>query len=112
MGKIERILNACPSVVNRVSARLRRSVLERYNYKCAGNVPGIECDYNIIDGLEIDHILPKAIKRVDKPYSLQVLCSNCHTLKTKRYDIPLIKKFKHGCLGVRHLKRHLRRFLS
>lgn len=111
MGRVRRIINARPSTLNRIPALTRRRVLEKYNYKCAGTIPGVHCTYSIIDALEIDHILPKAIKRINRRYNLQVLCSNCHSLKTKRYDIKLIRKFKCGRLERKHIKQHIRRFV-
>jgi 5-methylcytosine-specific restriction endonuclease McrA len=112
MGRIRRILNALPSRVNRIPAVTRRRVLEKYNYKCAGNIPGVPCNYSIIDALEIDHILPKSIKSINRRFNLQVLCSNCHALKTKRYDIKLIQKHKRGHLTRSHIKHHIRRFIQ
>jgi 5-methylcytosine-specific restriction endonuclease McrA len=112
MGIVERIIRALPTLSKRISPFMRKTVLERYNNKCAGNIPGVQCNCDIPDCLEIDHILPKSIKRVDRVFSLQVLCSNCHAIKTKRYDVPLIQKYKLGKIGLIQLKRHIRRFLK
>lgn len=112
MKRIRQILNAIPTKLNRIPKSIRTYVLEKYNYMCAGNIPGIPCNYNIVDALEIDHILPKSIKWVDKICNLQVLCSNCHAIKTKRYDIILIQKHKSGLLLPIVIKRHLKRFLK
>jgi 5-methylcytosine-specific restriction endonuclease McrA len=112
MRRIKQILNAVPTKLKKIPMSTRRYVLEKYNYMCAGNIPGISCSYNILDALEIDHILPKSIKWVDKICNLQVLCSNCHAIKTKRYDTILIQKHKCGLLFPRIIKRHLKRFLK
>jgi len=111
MGRIRRILSAVPCLQNRIPAVTRRRVLEKYNYKCAGNIPGVPCTYSIVDALEIDHILPRSIKPVNRRFNLQVLCSNCHSLKTKRYDIKLIQKHKQGYLTRGHIKHHIQRFI-
>lgn len=95
----------------RVPEAIRRSLLEKYHHKCAGNVPGYPCDYSVVDALEVDHILPRSIRCCHKKFNLQILCSNCHTLKTKKYDIPLIRKHKSGLIEDYHIKRHLRLFL-
>ena len=85
--------------------------MRNYNYKCAGNIPNVPCDYSCIDALEIDHILPRSIRCIHRVCNLQVLCSNCHTLKTKNYDLPLIHMFKQGHLKRKHIRAHLRLFL-
>lgn len=95
----------------RIPTPIRRLVLKNYKYTCAGNVPGYPCNYNILDALEIDHILPRSIRCFHRKSNLQVLCSNCHTLKTKYYDTKLIHLHKRGLLTKKHVKRHLRIFL-
>jgi hypothetical protein len=77
MRRIKQILNAVPTKLNRIPTSVRRYVLEKYNYMCAGNIPGIPCNYNVLDALEIDHILPKSISGLIKyvicKYSVQTV---------------------------------------
>lgn len=95
----------------RIPSPIRRVVLRNYEYKCAGNVPGVPCEYNVIDALEIDHVLPRSIRCIHRLCNLQVLCSNCHTLKTKNYDLPLIHMYKQGEMKRKHVREHLHLFL-
>lgn len=100
------------STENRIPAPIRRIVMKDYNYTCAGNVPGFPCNYKVLDALEIDHILPKSIRCMHRRSNLQVLCSNCHTLKTKYYDTKLIFLHKNGSLKKRHVRNHINTFLK
>jgi len=95
----------------RIPTPIKRVVLRKYNYKCAGNLPNVYCDYSVVDALEIDHILPRSIRCLNRICNLQVLCSNCHTLKTKYYDTPLIHLYKQGFLKRKHVREHLHLFL-
>ena len=115
-SRMERILNCFKKhhlflkPVGHTPISIKNSVLKRYRYKCAGNIPGHPCEYNVRDALEVDHIVPRSILCIHKKYNLQVLCSNCHALKTKYYDIDLIRKFKEGSLKSKHIRRHVDKF--
>lgn len=113
ISKIMKLIRVPPRVnaSARIPSPIRRIVLRNYDNKCAGSVPGLPCDYNVVDALEIDHILPKSIYCINRLCNLQVLCSNCHTLKTKNYDLPLIHLHKQGYLKRKHVREHLHLFL-
>jgi len=118
MSRIDKIMKCFKLYKNvrmerhkQLSKSLKNYILIKYNYTCAGNIPGHPCTYNIREALEVDHILPRSIVCVHKKYNLQVLCSNCHSLKTRYYDAELIQKFKAGTLKDRHVKKHLDRFM-
>lgn len=113
ISKIMHVFRNPPRIPVRphIQNMIRRDVLNKYNHKCAGNIPQFPCSNTYKEVLEIDHILPQAIQRINKKYNLQVLCSNCHTLKTKLYDTNLINMYKTGTLQRRHVRHHLRLFV-
>jgi 5-methylcytosine-specific restriction endonuclease McrA len=115
-NRVEQILKCFKSfnILNshvKLSKSIKKDVLRMYDYTCAGNIPGYPCTYNIREALEIDHIVPRSILCIHKKYNLQVLCSNCHSLKTTYYDIDLIRKFKEGSLKRKDIKKHVNTFI-
>jgi hypothetical protein len=53
---------------------------------------------------DVDHIIPRCISRDDSMQNLQLLCTTCHAIKTRRAlhgDWAQIKRFK----GWRHTER-------
>jgi 5-methylcytosine-specific restriction endonuclease McrA len=116
-NRIQHILKYFKKPINiltshvKLSKSIKNDVLRMYNYTCAGNIPGHPCEYNVREALEVDHIVPRAILCIHKKYNLQVLCSNCHSLKTTYYDIDLIRKFKEGNLSLKKIKKHVTTFI-
>lgn len=93
-----------------ITSSAKKRILKKYNYTCAGTVPGKPCIYNDRKALQIDHIVPQSIMCVHNKYNLQVLCANCHSLKTYHYDNDLIRKFKAGEMKLKHLVNHIKLF--
>ena len=113
ISKIMRIFRspAQDNGTRQISHSIREIVFRKYNNKCAGSIPGLPCDYSVVDALQIDHVLPRSIFCINRTCNLQLLCSNCHSLKTKNFDRPLIDMHKQGQLRRKHVREHLRRFL-
>ena len=116
VGRISKIMKIFrspmrPNTSARISDSIREIVFRKYNNKCAGSIPGLPCDYNVVDALQIDHILPRSILCINRTCNLQLLCSNCHSLKTKNFDRPLIEQHKQGQLKRKHVRAHLHLFL-
>ena len=115
-NRMERILNCFKKQIFlqthvKLPIATKKYILKKYDYTCAGNIPGHPCEYNVRDAVEVDHIVPQSVLCIHKKYNLQVLCSNCHSLKTKYYDMDLIRKFKEGTLKSKHIRRHVDKFL-
>ena len=62
----------------RFSKKEKERLLERQRYKCN------HCQQRLTEAREYDHIKPLFVGGRDSIFNLQVLCCNCHALKSKR----------------------------
>ena len=82
-----------------ISGKIKKSVLESQNYKCANNPNASALNLNeykcllwicydgIFDesGYEFDHIDEYSITLDNSLSNIQALCPNCHSVKTKKF---------------------------
>ena len=69
----------------KVSESVKKEVAHRQNYRC------YKCDQMLPPTFQTDHIIPHSISNDDSLENLQVLCPNCHSLKTQRENVRIIK---------------------
>lgn len=82
-----------------ISNKIKTELIKEQNNKCANapnkhsiNLEGYDCLlWKYMDGCfdesggEVDHIIEHCFEKYDGKDNLQVLCPNCHTVKTKRF---------------------------
>lgn len=63
-----------------------QEILKAGGFKCA------KCGFDNLGALEIDHIKPRHLGGDHSKSNLQILCANCHTIKTREEN----RKFMTG----------------
>ena len=66
---------------------VKKEICYRQSYKCA------KCSTLLPPSLQIDHIIPYSISQNNDQDNLQVLCPNCHSLKSQK-EILRISQYK------------------
>ena len=69
----------------KLSESVKKEVAHRQNYICC------KCGQILPPTYQTDHIIPHSISNDDSFENLQALCPNCHSLKTQRENIRIIK---------------------
>ena len=69
----------------KLSESIKKEVAHRQNYIC------YKCEKMLPPTYQTDHIVPHSISYDDNIDNLQALCPNCHSLKTQRENIRIIK---------------------
>jgi hypothetical protein len=69
----------------KLSESVKKEVAHRQNYLCC------KCEKILPPTYQTDHIIPHSISNDDSLENLQALCPNCHSLKTQRENIRIIK---------------------
>ena len=69
----------------KLSESVKKEVAHRQNYLC------LKCCKILPPTFQTDHIIPHSISNDDSLENLQVLCPNCHSLKTQKENIRIIK---------------------
>jgi hypothetical protein len=88
-----------PKKTRYITEKVKKSVLESQNYKCANNPdsPAINLDnYKCLlwicydgvfdeSGYDFDHINEHSVTQDNTILNIQALCPNCHRVKTKKF---------------------------
>jgi len=69
----------------KLSESVKKEVAHRQNYICC------KCETILPPTYQTDHIIPHSISNDDSLENLQALCPNCHSVKTQRENIRIIK---------------------
>ncbi len=98
--RLFRSKNAVEKTRARISASLRRQLLEKDGHRCG------RCGETFApDKLEIDHLVPLALRGADEPGNWVALCRADHQSKWTRFRYDFIRYFRgkavRGSVGVR-----------
>ena len=69
----------------KLSDSIKKIIAHKQNYNC------YKCKIILPSTYQVDHIIPHSISNDDSEENLQALCPNCHSIKTQRENIRIIK---------------------